>query len=343
MSRFRETARGFPSTKIVTPHELNSRSHSRSTACSCGPERVPRAQLGLGVPNTNTGERIACNTGYFRGIVGRDPTTKVPLDDRKKVQDISIAPYNLMVRFFADTTGPTVFVGSGAVIGRRHILTAAHVVWDLVTDQPQKMFLGILDFKDDEFAIENIYANNDYRLGIPWNLLNPNPLMIRSFVRSDYALVVTTKDLFPANTNFFKYREASTATWNSKELTHLAFPTNGSNELENKLYPCLDVETRPDLFGWQLFGLCDGTMREQKVTDPALSSSLGFVETIFDVNRGHSGGPVFEKVGNEYRIYGMASAINAFCPNNPGRSYFHALYGTSVAYLNASMSDSDGP
>lgn len=345
----------FPQTKIVMPSDLNSHllptQRVQKTDCGCRkrmiPIQTPRDTI-MGVPNKGTNLETICNTDpRFRGIIGRFPVTLQPKDDRKKVSNTSISPYNNMVKFIVvdKYTDKDIVIGSGALIGPRHILTSAHVAMDFKTGISILEKATILS-EDEQSGISQIYIPNEWKMGVPWKLNATNPSALKNFVSSDYALVVATTPLAPSNSNFFKYKIASAAVWNTKEVTHLGFPMNAievEDEEGNKqvAWPCFDSEVkRPDLFSPWNFGLCDGLLREQKLINSVQSyKGPRWVETYFDISKGHSGGPIFEKVGNEFRIYAIMSSIGGYCPTH---NFAHRIDELTVSDLDESVQESGG-
>lgn len=82
-------------------------------------------------------ERIDWKTYYKQRYVGFPQPVGVVFgeDNREKVEDAGVSPYNAILRLMLETEG-TKARGTGFMIGQGLMLTAAHVMYDYKKDKP---------------------------------------------------------------------------------------------------------------------------------------------------------------------------------------------------------------
>lgn len=318
------------------------------------PNNIPPSRV-TGVPFVGVGDHQ--NDCAFFGILGLTPwfdhnnqyERMIPDDGRSRVVS-TMYPNNLMVRFVDPSMNPSVIVGTGALIGPRHILTAAHVVYDcLKQPSPYNTHLKIQAWgQGGDFTMtNNVYVPSNYAALCPWTgIMTTGGFSIdvdkyTLFASNDYALVIADSDILPPNSTFFNYDYASGPPWwKGKMLSTLGFPSNSGP-------PVRDTES----VAWQEtwcgvknpttkwlgvpFGYATGELYGQTVNASSIVYSKS-LQVYFDMGRGQSGSPVFIDTGNNIKtIYGILSVRG----RAPLKNYAHNFNSQSIADIDKWMAD----
>lgn len=276
------------------------------------------------------------NGGVYHGIRGRtdwlDPVTKlfihIPKDDRKIVAS-QAAPYNLIVVLIGTPwNGKGLVFGTGAIIGPRHILTAAHVIYDPTHNYYLKDMQAISN-KNVKFTIAQRYVNDCFIVHAPKGIIAPSQAF--EFARYDYAVLTTNQDMVGPNDEVFNFNAPSDKNWLiGRTATTIGFPSpnrpckaDGNNILVDNLFKGLP------------FGKCDGFMTEQTGVLPKPGFTGSVIQHIFDTSPGQSGSPIFIDSGGKRTIYGIVSGGGDAVGN-----LAHRISENSYDYINYAISDS---
>lgn len=265
------------------------------------------------------------NSGVYLGILGKknwvDPKTNknlvVAKDDRLK-KTVTSSPYNMIVKITNKATGG--IIGTGAMIGPKHILTAAHVVYDHVqgTAVPKANIQLTRWGQASTVTPSKVLISEDFKLNSPY----VTPTDFVEFARFDYALLVTASNLLPAATTFFGYDFPSDKNWLATQtISTLGFPS--------KTAPCTSVAVYEPQFFTGPFGRCAGNLYGQsgKTISTAWDSQI---QIGLDMTFGQSGSPLYTTSGSTRIIRGILSYIDAKFGN-----FAHRIRSGSKAAIEA--------
>lgn len=275
------------------------------------------------------------NKPPYLGIIGRkdwlDPQTQllihIPKDDRVYVASAATAPYNLIVQLSMTLDGKPGF-GSGAIIGPRHVLTAAHNLYSKTRNKPLSN-VEVHTANGKKFTVAQRYVSDCFILHAPSTSFGDSNAL--QFARYDLAVVTTTQDMVGPKDEVFNYNAPTDKDWLIGRLaTTIGIP--GPSR------PCraegTTVPVSPE-FGGLPFGKCKGIMVEQSLKLPKPGYTTNVIRHYFDIVGGQSGSPIFIESGGVRTIYGIMSVASESLGN-----LAHRLSEKGVDYIAFAVDDS---
>lgn len=260
------------------------------------------------------------NPAPYHGILGRMKWkgASEPNDERVLV-DVTGHPASLMVRITEPLNGEDVILGTGALIGPRHILTAAHVVWEL----KNKVYNAIFEverwgsnMKVPHSGIKNVIVDTDFQFNAKQGKFKNLSNLPELFCGTDIAVVVTYENLIDPSTEFFSvFAPSGTSWWANRVMKTMGFPRRDQ--------PCFTAGP-PDVdFFPHPFKYCTGGLMAQTVKYPGIGynydgSTTGCVRSFFDMRVGQSGSPVYD---DSLNIYGLLCYTDTIL----GRNFAHQI------------------